>query len=46
MLLNTEIDILLLLLVASLAAIALKRLKFPYTVSLVVIGIVLSFLAQ
>ena len=32
LLLNTEIDILVLLLVACLAAIALKKLKFPYTI--------------
>ncbi|MDJ0687843.1 MAG: hypothetical protein QNJ41_04985 [Xenococcaceae cyanobacterium MO_188.B32] len=35
-LLNTEIDILVLLLVACLAAIALKKLKFPHTIGLVI----------
>ncbi len=45
-LLNTEIDILVLLLVACLAAIAFKRIKFPYTVGLVIVGLVLSFLAR
>jgi CPA1 family monovalent cation:H+ antiporter len=46
LLLNTEIDILLLLLVACVSAIALKQLKFPYTVGLVIIGLVLSGLAR
>lgn len=46
LLLNTEIDILLLLLVACLSAIALKQLKFPYTIGLVIIGLVLSSLAN
>ena len=46
LLLNTEIDILVLLLVACLAAIAFKRIKFPYTVGLVIVGLVLSFLAR
>ncbi len=45
-LLNTEIDILVLLLVACLAAIAFKRIKFPYTVGLVIVGLFLSFLAR
>ena len=45
-LLNTEIDILVLLLVACLAGIALKKLKFPYTIGLVIIGLVLSSLAR
>ncbi len=42
LLLKTEINILVLLLVASLAAIALKKVKFPDTVGLVVMGIILS----
>ncbi|MDJ0536816.1 MAG: sodium:proton antiporter [Xenococcaceae cyanobacterium MO_207.B15] len=46
LLLNTEIDILVLLLVACLAAITFKRIKFPYTVGLVIVGLVLSFLAR
>lgn len=46
LLLNTEIDILVLLLVACLAAIALKKFNFPYTVGLVIVGLVLSFLAR
>ncbi|MDJ0575820.1 MAG: sodium:proton antiporter [Xenococcaceae cyanobacterium MO_234.B1] len=45
-LLNTEIDILVLLLVACLAAIAFKRINFPYTVGLVIVGLVLSFLGK
>ena len=46
LLLNTEIDILVLLLVACLAAIAFKKINFPYTVGLVIVGLVLSFLAR
>ncbi len=46
LLLNTQIDILVLLLVACLAAISFKRLRFPYTVGLVIVGLVLSFLAR
>ncbi|MDJ0591257.1 MAG: sodium:proton antiporter [Pleurocapsa sp. MO_226.B13] len=46
LLLNTEIDILVLLLVACLAAIAFKKIGFPYTVGLVIIGLVLSGLAR
>ena len=46
LLLNTEIDILVLLLVACLAAIAFKKINFPYTVGLVIIGLLLSFLAR
>ena len=46
LLLNTEIDILVLLLVACLAAIAFKRINFPYTVGLVIVGLILSFLGQ
>ena len=42
--LTKEISILLLLLVASLGAVAFKRLNFPYTVGLVIIGLVLGFL--
>ncbi|MEM6715186.1 MAG: sodium:proton antiporter [Cyanobacteria bacterium P01_C01_bin.147] len=45
LLLTTEIDILLLLLVACFAAIALKRLQFPYTIGLVVVGLALGWLA-
>lgn len=45
-LLAVEIDILVLLLVSCLAAIALTRLQFPYTVGLVVIGIILGSLGQ
>ena len=44
-LLTTEIDILILLLVACFAAIALKRLQFPYTVGLVVVGLALGWLS-
>lgn len=43
--LTTEIDILVLLLVACLAAIAFKSVNFPYTVGLVIVGLVLSSLA-
>jgi CPA1 family monovalent cation:H+ antiporter len=46
LLLNTEIDILVLLLIACLAAIALKKINFPYTVGLVIIGLILSSLAR
>ena len=46
LLLSTEIDILVLLLVACLAAIAFKKINFPYTVGLVIVGLVLSFLAK
>ena len=46
LLLNTEIDILVLLLVACLAAIAFKKINFPYTVGLVIVGLILSFLAK
>ena len=46
LLLTTEIDILVLLLVACLAAIAFKSIKFPYTVGLVIVGLVLSGLAN
>ncbi|MGK7894143.1 MAG: cation:proton antiporter, partial [Xenococcus sp. (in: cyanobacteria)] len=45
-LLNTEIDILVLLMVACLAAIAFKKINFPYTVGLVIVGLILSFLAK
>ena len=46
LLLSTEIDILVLLLVACLAAIALKKINFPYTVGLVIVGLILSGLAK
>ena len=46
LLLTTEINILVLLLVACLAAIAFKRIKFPYTVGLVIVGLILSGLAS
>ena len=46
LLLNTEIQILVLLLVACLAAIAFKRINFPYTVGLVIVGLILSFLGK
>lgn len=46
LLLNTEIDILVLLLVACLSAIAFKKINFPYTVGLVIVGLILSFLAR
>lgn len=45
-LLTTQIAILILLLVACLGAIAFRRLHFPYTVGLVIIGLALGFLAQ
>jgi CPA1 family monovalent cation:H+ antiporter len=45
-LLATEIDIIVLLLVACLTAIALTRFQFPYTVGLVVIGIGLGILGK
>ena len=46
LLLNIEIDILVLLLVASIAAVAFKKINFPYTVGLVIVGLILSFLAR
>ncbi len=46
LLLTTQIDILVLLLVACLAAIAFKKINFPYTVGLVIVGLTLSFLAK
>ena len=46
LLVTTEIDILILLLFACLTAIAFKRIKFPYTIALVVVGLVLSFLGR
>ncbi|MEL7408863.1 MAG: cation:proton antiporter, partial [Cyanobacteria bacterium J06558_2] len=46
LLLNIEIDILVLLLIACLSAIALKQLKFPYTIGLVIIGLILGTLAN
>ena len=46
LLLNTEINILVLLLVACLAAIAFKKINFPYTVGLVIVGLILSGLAK
>ncbi|MEM6521134.1 MAG: sodium:proton antiporter [Cyanobacteria bacterium P01_C01_bin.70] len=45
LLLTIEIDILILLLVACFAAIALKRLQFPYTIGLVVVGLILGWLS-
>lgn len=42
----TEIALLCLLLIACLAAIALKRLRFPFTVGLVMIGLVVGWLEQ
>ena len=45
-LLTTETDILILLLVACLAAIAFNRIEFPYTIGLVVVGVVLSILGR
>ncbi|MEM6424011.1 MAG: cation:proton antiporter, partial [Cyanobacteria bacterium P01_D01_bin.128] len=44
-LLTIEIDILILLLVACFAAIALKRLQFPYTIGLVILGLMLGWLS-
>ena len=45
-LLTTEIDILILLLFACLAAIAFNRIEFPYTIGLVIVGVVLSILGR
>ena len=45
-LLTTQFAILTLLLVASLGAIAFKRLQFPYTVGLVIVGLALGLSAQ
>ncbi|WP_071517318.1 sodium:proton antiporter [Geitlerinema sp. PCC 9228] len=41
-----SIAVLLLLLVASISAIAFKRLHFPYTIGLVVVGLVLGWLSE
>lgn len=45
-LLTAQIEILLLLLVACLGAVTLKRLNFPYTIGLVIIGLTLGLLTQ
>jgi CPA1 family monovalent cation:H+ antiporter len=45
-LLTAQIEILVLLLVACLGAVTLKRLNFPYTIGLVIIGLGLGFLTQ
>jgi CPA1 family monovalent cation:H+ antiporter len=45
-LLTIQIDLLILLLIASLAAVTLKRLHFPYTVGLVLLGLLLGGLAD
>ncbi|ERN41380.1 NhaP-type Na+/H+ and K+/H+ antiporter [Rubidibacter lacunae KORDI 51-2] len=45
-LLTIQIDILVLLAIACLAAVALNRFRFPYTAGLVVIGIALGWLAR
>jgi len=45
-LLTIQIDLLLLLLIASLAAVILTRLQFPYTVGLVLLGLLLGGLAD
>ncbi|MGB3496263.1 MAG: cation:proton antiporter [Elainellaceae cyanobacterium] len=45
-LLTAQIEILVLLLVACLGAVTLKRLNFPYTVGLVIIGLGLGLLTQ
>lgn len=42
--LTKEIAILLLLLVACLGAVSFKRLNFPYTVGLVIVGLLLGLL--
>jgi CPA1 family monovalent cation:H+ antiporter len=44
--LTTEIALLSLLLIACLAAIALKRLQVPFTVGLVIIGLVAGWLGN
>lgn len=45
-LLTIQIDLLILLMIASLAAITLTRLQFPYTVGLVLLGLLLGGLAD
>lgn len=45
-LLSIEVNILFLLLTASLAAVTLKRLRFPYTVGLVLLGLLLGALGD
>ncbi|WP_051158467.1 cation:proton antiporter [Nodosilinea nodulosa] len=45
-LLTAQIEILVLLLVACLGAVTLKRLNFPYTIGLVIIGLGLGLLTQ
>ena len=44
--LTIEIDVLILLLFACLAAIAFRQIGFPYRIGLVVVSLVLSILAQ
>ncbi|WP_036481666.1 Na+/H+ antiporter [Myxosarcina sp. GI1] len=44
-LLSSEVELLLLLLIACLGAVTLKKFKIPYTVGLVVIGLGLGFLS-
>lgn len=45
-LLTIQIDLLILLLIASLAAVTLTRLQFPYTVGLVLLGLLLGGLSD
>jgi len=45
-LLKSEVSIILLLAVAALVAVAARRLRFPYTVALVVVGLGLAFLPE
>jgi CPA1 family monovalent cation:H+ antiporter len=45
-LLTAQIEILVLLLIACLGAVTLKRLNFPYTIGLVIIGLGLGLLTQ
>lgn len=45
-LLTIEIDVLLLLAIACLTAIALKRLQFPYTVALMLLGIGIGWMGE
>lgn len=45
-LLESEVSIILLLAVAALVAVAARRVRFPYTVALVVVGLGLAFLPE
>ena len=45
-LLTTTVIVVFLLFIAAISAIFVKKINFPYTVGLVIVGIVLGFVAQ